>query len=140
MPDPTSLSMQDKLPLRMESTVVRGFGRGSSDLGIPTANLDRDQGNFAGGTFDELPTGIYWGFCRIGNDSFAYKTACSIGYNPTYDNTFKTVGKEGLCQSDDTEFVMYVLLKYILRFSTLATFVVITSSRASFNCPNQRRS
>ena len=118
MPDPASLSIKDKLPLRMESTVVRGFGRGSSDLGIPTANLDRDQGNFAGGTFDELPTGIYWGFCRIGNDSFAYKTACSIGYNPTYDNTFKTVGKEGLRQSDDAEFVMYVLLKYTIFFDS----------------------
>ena len=39
--------------------------------------------------------GIYWGFCRIGNDtegdSLVYKTACSIGYNPTYGNTTKTV-------------------------------------------------
>ena len=46
-----------KLPIRMVSTVVKGFGRGSSDLGIPTANLDREGGKFGGGSFDDLPTG-----------------------------------------------------------------------------------
>lgn len=86
---------KESLPLRMISNVVRGFQRGSTDLGIPTANLDRESGKFAGGSFDDLPTGIYWGFCRIGvgEDSCVYKTACSIGYNPTYNNTLKTVGK-----------------------------------------------
>jgi riboflavin kinase len=64
--DSSMLSVEDKLPLRMISTVVRGFGRGSSDLGIPTANLDRDSGKYTCGSFEELPTGIYWGFCRIG--------------------------------------------------------------------------
>jgi hypothetical protein len=83
---------KEKLPLRMMSTVVRGFKRGSTELGIPTANLDRESGKFAGGSFDDLPTGIYWGFCRIGDRGYVYKTACSIGYNPTYNNTQKTVG------------------------------------------------
>jgi riboflavin kinase len=45
------------LPIRMVSTVVKGFGRGSADLGIPTANLDREGGKFDGGSFDDLPTG-----------------------------------------------------------------------------------
>lgn len=88
----SSVLVKDKLPLRMMSTVVRGFKRGSTELGIPTANLDRESGKFAGGAFDDLPTGIYWGFCRIGEDDYVYKTACSIGYNPTYNNTLKTVG------------------------------------------------
>lgn len=30
-------------PLRLTSTVVRGFGRGSTELGIPTANLSREE-------------------------------------------------------------------------------------------------
>jgi riboflavin kinase len=51
--------MNPKLPIRMVSTVVRGFGRGSSDLGIPTANLDREGGKFGGGSFDTLPTGEF---------------------------------------------------------------------------------
>jgi FAD synthase len=84
-------AIQSKLPIRMVSTVVRGFGRGSSDLGIPTANLDRQGGKFGDTSFEDLPTGIYWGFARIGNDPLVYKTACSIGYNPTYGNTVKTV-------------------------------------------------
>ena len=36
-------------------------------------------------------TGIYWGFCRVGEDSTIFKTACSIGYNPYYGNKSKTV-------------------------------------------------
>ena len=52
--------IDQKLPLRMVSEVVHGFGRGSSDLGIPTANLKREGGVFGGGEggFDDLPTGM----------------------------------------------------------------------------------
>jgi riboflavin kinase len=77
------------LPIRMKSKVVRGFGRGSSDLGIPTANLSRSE--CEGPTdFEALPCGIYWGFARIGKED-TYKAAISIGYNPTYGNSIKTV-------------------------------------------------
>lgn len=91
-------NVQKQLPIRMISKVVRGFGRGSSDLGIPTANLDAKDGQFSttAGGFDALPTGIYWGFARIGggegNDGvICYKAAISIGYNPYYKNETKTV-------------------------------------------------
>jgi FAD synthase len=80
------------LPLRMTSVVVKGYGRGSKQLGIPTANLDRVMGKFGCSSssssssssstttqqlssFDDLPTGIYWGFCRIGHHPHVYKTA-----------------------------------------------------------------
>lgn len=87
--------IEKMLPFRMISTVVRGFGRGSSDLGIPTANLDTAGLKMSGcELYKDLPTGIYWGFCRIGerneNDKDAtgtvYKAAVSIGYAPTYGN------------------------------------------------------
>jgi riboflavin kinase len=88
------------LPIRMIGKVVRGFGRGSKDLGIPTANLDR--GTLRSSTpFQDLPTGIYWGYTRIGADetgnasdaahNVVYTAAISIGYNPTYGNDEKTV-------------------------------------------------
>ena len=77
------------LPIRMKSKVVRGFGRGSTDLGIPTANLSREDCE-GPADFDALPCGIYWGFARIGNEEI-YKAAISIGYNPTYGNAVKTV-------------------------------------------------
>ena len=88
--------IQQMLPLRLQSVVVRGFGRGSSDLGIPTANLDRDNCQSksvpTGSTplMANLPTGIYWGYARIGQDQ-VYTAAISIGYNPTYRNEEKTV-------------------------------------------------
>ena len=88
------------LPIRIIATVVRGYGRGSKDLGIPTANLDRSTMK-SSTPFDDLPTGIYWGYAKIGNDANnqnndnhhceIYKSAISIGYNPTYGNTEKTV-------------------------------------------------
>lgn len=88
----TDTTAASKLPIRMISTVVRGFGRGSSDLGIPTANLDQKGGTFQCTTsFDDLPTGIYWGFARIGSDKTTYTTACSIGFNPVFGNDHKTI-------------------------------------------------
>ena len=77
------------LPIRMVSKVIKGFGRGSADLGIPTANLCKEEGRFSM-SFDSLPTGIYWGFARIGDDT-VYKAAVSIGYNPYYGNETKTI-------------------------------------------------
>lgn len=137
-------TIEKKLPIRMTSKVVRGFGRGSSDLGIPTANMDCDnavlimtyghqgQGNNNNNTkscaVEDLPCGIYWGFCRVGDkpneteDSsssgtstntststnssnsskgITFQTAVSIGYNPHFGNTKKTVEPHLIaCTSD----------------------------------------
>ena len=105
------------LPIRIISKIVRGYGRGSKDLGIPTANVSREGLSCSCGDFDHLPTGIYWGFARIiiidgiessngrgdgsANDDSnsrneselgqVFTAAISIGYNPTYNNSEKTV-------------------------------------------------
>lgn len=97
------MTKSSTLPIRLISTIVPGFGRGSRDLGIPTANISRDDLQ-CDVDFDALPCGIYWGFARIVHiqqenfDSISqhllqqvHKTAISIGYNPCYSNTFKTV-------------------------------------------------
>ena len=56
------------LPLRFLSTVVPGYGRGSRDLGIPTANVSQGDGICRSTmALDVLPTGIYWGYARIGD-------------------------------------------------------------------------
>jgi FAD synthase len=110
---PDSETIKKMLPLRMTSTVVRGFGRGNTDLGIPTANLDRLAIKLCSEaskslTFDDLPCGIYWGFCRIGDNnevadgSTVYKTAVSIGYNPTYKNKEKTIEPHLIAPPKDT--------------------------------------
>lgn len=89
----------------MVSQVVRGFGRGSKELGIPTANvcLEKTVLKCSLNDFESsLPTGIYWGFARIGQPSdneaevdsvlgHVHTAAISIGYNPTYNNKELTV-------------------------------------------------
>ncbi|GAX19929.1 riboflavin kinase [Fistulifera solaris] len=83
--------MNQILPIRMTSRVVRGYGRGSKELGIPTANLDTEQLKLSKDvTLEEFPTGIYWGVSRIADQS-VYTAAVSVGYNPTYGNDTKTI-------------------------------------------------
>lgn len=91
---------ENTLPIRMISKVVRGFGRGSKDLGIPTANLDRNTLQ-SSTPFDDLPTGIYWGYANIGDNGVVYKAAISIGYNPTYGNDEKTVEPHCIAPESD---------------------------------------
>lgn len=141
------MSWESVLPLRITSKVVRGFGRGASDLGIPTANLCPDEAKLQSVSlsippetnesmspsstsqsktttatkgvshFDDLPCGIYWGFCRIGDNTYnsdkndnnknknplgdTYTTAVSIGYNPTYGNAHKTVEPHLIAPASD---------------------------------------
>lgn len=104
--DQATAAIQQMLPIRMQSTVVRGFGRGSTELGIPTANLDRETCQAKSvplnttPKLEDLPTGIYWGFARIGADK-VYTAAISIGYNPTYKNELKTVEPHLIAADDD---------------------------------------
>jgi riboflavin kinase len=104
------------LPIRLTSVVVPGFGRGSKDLGIPTANVCKTKLKCKM-SFDSLPTGIYWGFARIiekveGGESGengssystmngVYKTAVSIGYNPVYGNDDKTIEPHLIAYPED---------------------------------------
>ncbi|CAI5650179.1 unnamed protein product [Oreochromis niloticus] len=75
------------LPYFCRGEVVRGFGRGSKELGIPTAN-------FPDSVVDNLPadinTGIYYGWACVGNGD-VYKMVMSIGWNPYYKNTKKSM-------------------------------------------------
>jgi HAD superfamily hydrolase (TIGR01509 family) len=67
-------------PLRFVGPVARGFGRGSKELGIPTANLAAEG-------FVELlgatSCGIYHGFAQVGGGP-VFKMCTSIGRNPYY--------------------------------------------------------
>ena len=72
--------------IEMRGPVVKGFGRGSTQLGIPTANLDivplKHQ-------VDSLAPGIYLGFASIRGET--HKMVMSIGWNPYFDNSKKTI-------------------------------------------------
>lgn len=113
--------MQHRLvnALYVASQVVKGFGRGSKELGIPTANLEDDVVH--GITLDD---GIYYGFAQLLHspdsplnsksqleqlqqnkgkeneqvvvldhcpDNPIYPMVCSLGWNPQYNNKTRTL-------------------------------------------------
>ena len=114
--DPQTSAVADQLPIRFISKCCKGFGRGSKDLGIPTANVSKEDATCTM-SVDSLPTGIYWGYARIGDGDDAsssssdgssmegnlgrtFITAVSIGYNPTYGNEEKTIEPHLIAPTD----------------------------------------
>ena len=73
-------------PVVMRGPVVKGFGRGSKMLGIPTANLDIVPLKFQ---VDSLAPGIYMGFAAMRGE--IHEMVMSIGWNPYFDNAKKTI-------------------------------------------------
>ncbi|OBT97685.1 riboflavin kinase [Pseudogymnoascus verrucosus] len=102
-------------PLRMRGAVEKGFGRGSKELGIPTANLPVTSAAWIA----TAESGVYFGWASLqlssshpshpANDKEADKDAAefvpeekqkegwrvfpmvmSIGYNPFYGNTVRS--------------------------------------------------
>jgi FAD synthase len=74
--------------LKLKGPVIHGFGRGSKELGIPTANLNADDFETELST---ITAGVYYGFASVGDSSAVYKTVLSIGWNPFYNNSKKTI-------------------------------------------------
>jgi len=70
-------------PHRLEGVVVRGEGRGGSELGYPTANLDVTE-------HGAVPAdGIYAGWFLLGDRRSP--AAISVGTNPTFSGKVRTV-------------------------------------------------
>ena len=83
-------------PRLLSASVVHGFKRGSKDLGIPTANLNMDE---IAAEKADISSGIYYGFARL--HSRTYETVVSVGWNPFYKNTVKTIEAHLLASMDD---------------------------------------
>ena len=72
-------------PLRFAAQVVKGFQRGSKELGWPTANLEDSAAIRQ--VLDTCELGVYCGWATVGPASPTapvYKAAVSVGWNPTY--------------------------------------------------------
>ncbi|XP_068711014.1 riboflavin kinase-like isoform X1 [Montipora foliosa] len=82
-----STSFLPQLPVFLRGHVEHGMGRGGKDMGIPTAN-------FPVNVVDSLPgsvsTGIYYGWASVDKGP-VYKMVMSIGWNPYYKNTKKSM-------------------------------------------------
>lgn len=75
-------------PWRVKGPVVKGYGRGSKMLGIPTANLPPSAWDAASSSFSSVApqaSGIYCGWASVGDDPAVYPMALSIGWNPHFD-------------------------------------------------------
>jgi riboflavin kinase len=83
-------------PLRLSGPVIKGFGRGSKELQIPTANIPI-SGLDVGGCAD-IQSGVYYGFVSVNlpssnfpEETKVFPMVMSIGWNPFYKNTVRSV-------------------------------------------------
>ncbi|KAI6658635.1 Riboflavin kinase [Oopsacas minuta] len=73
-------------PAFLKGVVVKGFGRGSRQLGVPTANFPEE-------VVAQLPPmreGVYFGWAQVAEDEVR-GMVMSLGFNPYYKNTHKSV-------------------------------------------------
>ena len=136
------------LPSRLvlRGTVIKGFGRGSKELGIPTANLDVDA---LGESLKGVDAGIYCGFAYIDPSpeevsvsqgevpstfptlqGKVYKMVMSIGWNPFFKNEKKTVEPYLIHDFGDKDFygsnlslVVTAFLRPELNYTTLENLI-----------------
>lgn len=104
--------MTTSLPYYTSGEVIKGFGRGSKQLGIPTANYPRD-------VVQKLPrdinTGVYYGWAQVENSPI-YKMVMSIGWNPFYKNKEKSMETYIIHKFDEDfygQILKIVILGYI---------------------------
>lgn len=70
----------------MRGEVSRGYGRGSAQLGVPTANLN--EADFAG-RLQPVPTGVYCGWAVVEGaqgraGAVVHRAVVNVGYSPTF--------------------------------------------------------
>lgn len=113
------------LPHFAVGEIIMGFGRGSKQLGIPTANFSEDV---VSALPKELETGIYFGFAQI--DEVIYKMVMSIGWNPYYNNKTKSMETHIIHKFDNDlygKMLKVAILGYIRaekNFSSLEELIV----------------
>ena len=79
-------------PIRYENRIIIGFGRGSSELGIPTANVPVDD------RLNILDPGIYFGWCRVSpSDTVSRVEHCDHHRGVTFNYGRELVPSERVC-------------------------------------------
>jgi len=92
-------------PIQLSGPIVKGFGRGSRELGIPTANIP--LAGLSVGGHEEVESGVYYGWAGVdvdekgarieqgkgeeGRGGGVWPMVMSIGFNPYYNNTVRSV-------------------------------------------------
>lgn len=109
----------------LSSCVVHGFKRGSKELGIPTANLGMEE---LGEIGTIIETGIYYGWARLNGQ--CYQTVVSVGWNPFYNNTVKTIEAHLLQSLNDfygerLELLLFGYLRQEANFKSLGKLLFL---------------
>eukprot|EP00271_Cylindrocystis_brebissonii_P006500 TRINITY_DN19276_c0_g1_i1.p1 TRINITY_DN19276_c0_g1~~TRINITY_DN19276_c0_g1_i1.p1 ORF type:complete len:586 (-),score=102.93 TRINITY_DN19276_c0_g1_i1:654-2411(-) len=69
-------------PLFMEGEVIAGFGRGSRQMGVPTANLPPEK---VGPLLEGLERGVYYGWAQVPSlDPGVHAMVMNVGKRPTF--------------------------------------------------------
>lgn len=76
-----------KLPLFIEGEVIKGFGRGSKDLGCPTANYSLEV---VKSLPKELKAGVYYGWAKV-DCGPVHEMVTNVGWCPFYQNEHMSV-------------------------------------------------
>lgn len=93
-------------PHRVEGTVVRGAQRGR-EMGFPTANVDTPP-------HTAIPAdGVYAGWLVVDHDPLP--AAISVGTNPTFDGTRRTVEAYAIGRTDLELYGEYVAVDFLAR-------------------------
>ena len=99
----------EPFPICLSGPIIKGFGRGSKELGIPTANIPI-AGLSVGGK-EDVESGVYYGWAGIavdedgimvekgGEHGVCLPMVMSIGWNPYYKNSVRSVVGFGLFRS-----------------------------------------
>lgn len=86
-----------KAPIYFSGEVITGFGRGSKQLGVPTANIPPDMEQLR-----DLPAGVYFGWAQVvspaekrgSNSNTVHKMVMNIGKRPTFKDKDPEVSVE----------------------------------------------
>lgn len=78
-------------PICVKAPVVRGFERGSRQLGFPTANLCADAPQVSH-ALEQLPSGVYYGYAAFADSTEPsildwYRAVANLGTVPTFRNS-----------------------------------------------------
>lgn len=90
---------------------MKGFGRGSKQLGIPTANFSEE---LVSQLPEDLECGVYYGWAAVNNGPI-HKMVMSVGWNPYYKNEKKSV-ETHIMSKFDTDFYGAVLRVVVLGY------------------------
>merc|ERR1712117_1012472 len=100
------------LPHYAQGPIVKGFGRGSTELGFPTANFSEE-------VIEALPEaligGIYWGLAQVDNGQ-VHDMVMSIGWNPFYENKKRAMETHIVHKFEDADLYDRQLKVIILGF------------------------